>query len=1237
MKTTLQLVVLLLALVSLSVCCALDIYIDQKTGKDNPSCLVGGKGCPCFSLTYVAENLKEHVNITVHVIGDVQVDSLVQFDSIGLLSVIGGLNSQTVSRLLCVPHLYASECNVSNCFASGLWFSRINSLLISGLEIISCGVKRSSNDSSDIVTKTGVAITHSLNVIVQDLVISSSSETSLLFHNTSGNVSLLSLVVKNNVLLSKQVQPGESFARGIQLFINGNTSTKLTMRNCTFQNITTPSNTSLNPSQLHYANNDWLGFGLGGGLSIFFYSKHNYLLVENCTFENNSAPSGAGLYLNFHQNSNNNSVVFANIKFKQCQAKIAGGGVLLATAPNNFVEIRGCSFFENKAEYGAGTHIHSYFNNFSKSDEHIHFCNCSWIGNRARYSPAVDISPARFILLDTGSLPTPEFRDCIYKNNEIIPAQKGNNQLVSSGIFVISRFTVQFAGTLNFESNNSTALLVNSGRVLFESNTDVSFFNNTAFCGGAIAMHGFSSLVANDNSQFNFIGNRATEFGGALYYYTIEEREIFEGRDCFLTYGGNFSHPIDQRNLTFNFNNNTAAITGSAMYASSFHSCFYAFSDHLSKKHKVQEFLNKIGNFSFDGVYNVSDIHSLVLSTTGHDFLKTNLKTNLKTLYVIPGKKFAIPLTLKDDLNQTVSTEFFVSVDGNQVSLNESHYTINKTVTLFGSENQTGKLTVASISPHRRIEHFFDIQLQPCPPGFYSHDGSCSCSSDTKLQALPGISQCNRNFTAYLTNGYWVGYHNSTLYTGPCPFQFCTSTISEKSLPHSSVLLSQFVCEKNRQGTLCGQCKANNSIRFHSKSFQCKEENNCSYGVILFLVTEILPVFILITLIVVFDVSFSSGSKNGFIFFSQSIRILPLNWSGVVKLSEEYHAFQTGYNIFYGVFNFEVSSAEVMPFCLFKGATVMDILVFKYVTAVLAFTLVILVTICMNHCSCCNRLCKAMKRRNVSVLHGLSACLVICYTELVRVSFFILRRAKLIGAGYSLGPAVTFYGGLEYLGQEHLRYAIPAIFILATVVSFPSILLLVYPSGLKILEFCKLSEHRFVIFTLRCTRINKLLPMFDVFQGGFKDNYRSFSGLYFLYRVILLLPYLFYQNIFGYAILLEIFLLLMLYIHCIFQPYKLRKHNVFDSLLFGNLAMINGLSILVQTIQDNQAATLTLYIQLVLIYIPIIAVIGMLLKKMFGYVKRLLKKSSTDTRLDRVDRNNYQFIEDLDDRDRTLN
>ena len=85
--------------------------------------------------------------------------------------------------------------------------------------------------------------------------------------------------------------------------------------------------------------------------------------------------------------------------------------------------------------------------------------------------------------------------------------------------------------------------------------------------------------------------------------------------------------------------------------------------------------------------------------------------------------------------------------------------------------------------------------------------------------------------------------------------------------------------------------------------------------------------------------------------------------------------------------------------------------------------------------------------------------------------------------------------------------------------------------------------------------------------------------------------------------------------------------------------MINLLSILtLQTVQDSQAATtvqVILHIQIVLIYIPIVVVIGLLLKKVFGYFKRLLKKSNPDFRL--IDRNDYEFSEGLDDRDRILN
>ena len=85
--------------------------------------------------------------------------------------------------------------------------------------------------------------------------------------------------------------------------------------------------------------------------------------------------------------------------------------------------------------------------------------------------------------------------------------------------------------------------------------------------------------------------------------------------------------------------------------------------------------------------------------------------------------------------------------------------------------------------------------------------------------------------------------------------------------------------------------------------------------------------------------------------------------------------------------------------------------------------------------------------------------------------------------------------------------------------------------------------------------------MFDVFQGCFKDNFRFFAGLYFIYRIAILIFYAFSESLFQYATLAELVLLLILGAHSIVQPYKLRTHNIIDSLLFLNLAVVNGFTV----------------------------------------------------------------------------
>ena len=91
-----------------------------------------------------------------------------------------------------------------------------------------------------------------------------------------------------------------------------------------------------------------------------------------------------------------------------------------------------------------------------------------------------------------------------------------------------------------------------------------------------------------------------------------------------------------------------------------------------------------------------------------------------------------------------------------------------------------------------------------------------------------------------------------------------------------------------------------------------------------------------------------------------------------------------------------------------------------------------------------------------------------------------------------------------YLTWTHLFYAIPAgcLFIAFGIV--PPVLLIAYPLCYKAFALLHINETRFVPFLCKIFPLEKLKPLFDAFQSAFKDNCRYFSGLYFVYRLIIL-------------------------------------------------------------------------------------------------------------------------------------
>ena len=491
--------------------------------------------------------------------------------------------------------------------------------------------------------------------------------TSLLIENTFGNVSLESVVVESNRLLNNFTESGKSFAGGVSIMFNSSLNdlavSDYRITNCEFKNIITPNCRSYDDRHINTTINEWVGYGLGGGLSIILdeESSHIFVFVRSCIFWYNTAPWGAGMYVSIQKNASFNSVYVQDSNFVECKATVGCGGIDIGSTKrspslnNNTVIVNNSLFIKNDAtNFGGGACVFTFsFNIVTENDRFVTFWNCSWMNNTARYSPAVDVSPSRFNEFSGGAFPIPIFRDCTFINNKILWRQRHKTNYITSGVFVITQFTVSFQGKLYFDSNVYTALLLSSGKVTLEENTYLQFVNNTGLQGGAVALHGYSYISISDNCRVEFINNRATEYGGAIFYYPIEQREFFIGRVCFLRYRGDHNSPVDGRNISFAFVNNSAGVSGSSIYATSLYACYYTYRG-APRRHtgKFNEFVNKIGNFSLTNDSTVS-----LWGTTGHFFIAD---TGSQVFETLPGMKLTLPLKVKDELDQRVKSPLFV-------------------------------------------------------------------------------------------------------------------------------------------------------------------------------------------------------------------------------------------------------------------------------------------------------------------------------------------------------------------------------------------------------------------------------------------------------------------------------------------------------------------------------------------------------------------------------------------------
>ena len=970
------------------------------------------------------------------------------------------------------------------------------------------------------------------------------------------------------------------------------------------------------------------GRGLGGGAAILFERALTdiHVIFTGCRFIRNKAFLGAGLASDMGGVANtemkNISLRVEHSLFEEngcnCSNQTANGGGMHisfhdrsdAFESNKYI-LHNVTFKNNYAQYGGGLYFFSYPKKHTDHSNIVEIKDCKFEGNEAHIGSAVDITPSVFQRLLGGLFVTPIFRNCTFLNNKVIQNINSNQMQATYGIgtVYVSLYSIVIEGNNTFQSNRGTAIHVVNGNINM-SQSDAIFKYNSGIEGGAIALIGVSSMIVGPNRNYAFVNNTALKRGGALFVMTIDNHDFTASKTCFIQYLKNV--PAKEWSCTISFIGNKALHgPGNTTFATSLYPCQFINNGTLNESQ--YETINVNDIFSARGIIIETDkeVISHQIATEGALLQYNNVENN-----VFPGEEFEHGVSFVDDLENQVEVAF---VDATPAQWSEVRpdttlsSCFGKHIILKGKENVTDKLYLQTVSSRSSVIEFRVI-LSECPPGFSYDNENLKCICNHKEYV--GLVKCDTNRSvAYITPGFWMGLVNDTkdknvreLVTTYCFLHFCNYNQSCRrgiaiELPQQKNKLKEAMCGESRTGTACGSCATGYTTYFHSPTYQCRRVDTtlCKLGWLFYIVSELVPVTVVFITVIVLDINFTSGAVNGFILFSQLLYSFNIDASGLITFPHWIAILMDGYGLFYGFFSLDFFETEGLSFCLFSNASALDILTFKYITIVYALLLVILVIWFMNKCGgrC---LCKWFRITTVktSIIHGISAFLILCYSQCIRISLNLLDNFSLYvksGSNMTTCRRVWLNGDVVFFSKDHLPYALPALFCLLTIGILPPALLLAYPLFNKCLAAFGLEESKLVICVSQKIHINSLKPLLDSFQGCFKDNLRFFAGLYFLYRwiaqIISVAPSTGFSR---YDVGVNTLLTIILALHALCQPYTRKGHNTIDTLLFTDLILITAITffhlyairarVSKQTAVEN--ITVSAVIQVVLVYLPLL-------------------------------------------------
>ena len=837
----------------------------------------------------------------------------------------------------------------------------------------------------------------------------------------------------------------------------------------------------------------------------------------------------------------------------------------------------------------------------------MNIIDTTFTNNYGRLGAALHID--RFVMIIKGYIMNVNVQDCIFHNNSIEYTEYirmhfkelFNAFQTGAGAVYVNQVPISFISQAHFSQNIGSAIAAVSTSVNF-ADCIAQFSHNKGNNGGAVALLGAAFIIVNQNSSLMFENNRAVGVGGAIYNNYIEMQNLISYTNCFIRYVDYLKRP-EEWTANFYFHDNTdKGNRSSAIYTTSILPCSRAGGSGISES-KQTIFCWNTSHWDYKPVPCSQQIFSDVGEISFSNHTESSLDFQVEAF---PGHEFTLPIIVKDDLGTDIVNQTVFSARSGNIST----YAWDRHITLHGIENSSLQLQLDTVS-ERVWEMNVSVELQPCPPGFKFEDKTCVCA-DHYIRAITCDSE---KFEANISENNWIGKVSGTsthYFASFCPPYYCTS--KPTPLPNTSSEVENVVCgTNNRQGIVCGECIKDFGVAINSPKFECV---NCSVNltrnIAIYIASVYIPLVLLFSAIIVFNIRLTSGPANAFILYSQVIAgLFDLDADGQILISstvgnQTAKILDDAYRIVYGVFNLQFVERFIPPLCVGKLET-LDVFMSEYAVAVSPLVMIIIVLAAFKLKECCSCCCESKRRNRIrdvpqftgakrtlasAIIPAFSAFLLLSYTKFSTISSYILLSLPLLeDDGTPVSPNHVYYAG-QYTTNDaaYNKYKITAYVVYCTFVAVPPLLLLDFPR--RIFEWA-ISKCDCLWQHYPADKIQILL---DTFQGCYKNKMRFFAGLYFVFRLVINVSYIYTQVWFDQYLVQQVACSIMVALLSICQPYNnnYKIFNVVDVLIFTNLGIINALSSFLLSQSGPLQQTIPIFpliLQYILLYLPLIYMI----------------------------------------------